>query len=169
MVPHGVYPAAGDDRWLSIAVATDAEWQAMAEVMGAGELASDTRFAEAQARHANRRELDGIVSRWTATLDANVAAERLQAAGVAAHASWTTPEIAADPHLHAREAIVDVAEPDGKIRAAVGVPMRLSRGPEIGIHRGTPKLGEHEDYVYGELLGMARAERQALEEAEVIY
>lgn len=169
MAPHGVYPAAGEDRWLSVAVATDAEWQAMAGVMGAGELASDARFIEAQARHANRRELDGIVSRWTATLDANVAAQQLQAVGVAAHASWTTPEIAADPHLHAREAIVDVAEPDGKIRAAVGVPMRLSKGPEIGISRGTPKLGEHEDYVYGELLGMTRGERQALEEAEVIY
>jgi crotonobetainyl-CoA:carnitine CoA-transferase CaiB-like acyl-CoA transferase len=169
MAPHGVYPAAGEDRWLSIAVATDAEWRAMAGVMGAGELASDGRFAEVQVRHANRRELDEIVSRWTETLDANVAAQRLQAAGVAAHASWTTPEIAADPHLHAREAIVDVAEPDGKIRAAVGVPMRLSKGPEIGISRGTPKLGEHEDYVYGELLGMARGERQALEEAEVIY
>jgi crotonobetainyl-CoA:carnitine CoA-transferase CaiB-like acyl-CoA transferase len=166
MAPHGVYPAAGDDRWLSIAVATDAEWQALAGVMG---VPSDVRFATAPARHANRRELDEIVSRWTATLEANEAAEKLQAVGVAAHASWTTPEIAADLHLHAREAIVDVAEPDGKIRAAVGVPMRLSKGPEIGISRGTPKLGEHEDYVYGELLGMNRPERQALEEAEVIY
>jgi crotonobetainyl-CoA:carnitine CoA-transferase CaiB-like acyl-CoA transferase len=169
MAPHGVYPTAGDDRWLSIAVATDDEWHAMAGIMGAGELASDVRFSRATARHANRRELDEIVSRWTVTLDANVAAEQLQAAGVAAHASWTTPEIAADPHLHAREAIVDVAEPDGKIRAAVGVPMRLSKGPEIGISRGTPKLGEHEDYVYGELLGLTRDARQELEEAEVIY
>ena len=69
----------------------------------------------------------------------------------------------------ARKAIVDVAEPDGTIRAAVGVPMRLSKGEEIGIHRGTPKLGEHEDYVYGELLGLTKAERQALEDTEVIY
>ena len=60
-------------------------------------------------------------------------------------------------------------EPDGTRRAAVGVPMRLSKGAEIGIHRGTPKLGEHEDYVYGELLGMSARERQALEEGEVIY
>jgi hypothetical protein len=47
--------------------------------------------------------------------------------------------------------------------------MRLSKGPEIGIASGTPKLGEHEDYVYGELLGLTRAERQALEEQEVIH
>ena len=62
-----------------------------------------------------------------------------------------------------------MTEPDGKQRAAVGVPMRLSKGAEIGIHRGTPRLGEDEDYVFGELLGISRTERQALEEAEVIY
>jgi crotonobetainyl-CoA:carnitine CoA-transferase CaiB-like acyl-CoA transferase len=169
MAPHGVYPATGEDRWLSVAVASDAEWQAMAGVMGAAELAGDRRFATAAARLANKGELDAAVSRWTATLDANAAAQRLQAAGVAAHASWTTPEIAADPHLRARRAIVDVHEPDGTERAAVGVPMRLSKGPEIGIGRGTPKLGEHEDYVYGELLGMSTAERQALGDEEVIY
>lgn len=169
MAPHGVYPALGEDRWLSVAVASDGEWRAMAGVMGEPGLAKDARFAAAAARLANRPALDAIVSRWSATLDANAAAERLQAAGVAAHASWTTPEIAADAHLRERHAIVEVEEPDGKKRAAVGVPMRLSKGPEIGIHRGTPRLGEDEDYVYGQLLGMSRAERQSLEEAEVIY
>jgi crotonobetainyl-CoA:carnitine CoA-transferase CaiB-like acyl-CoA transferase len=150
MAPHGVYPAAGEDRWLSIAVATDQERQALAALIG-GE------------------PTDERLSTWTRSQDANAAAECLQAAGIAAHASWTTPEIAANPHLHERRAIVEVAEPDGKLRAAVGVPMRLSKGQEIGIHRGTPKLGEHEDYVYGELLGLGRDERTALEDAEVIY
>ena len=169
MAPHGVYPSEGDDRWISIAVSSDHEWRALAEVVGAAELSSDPRFATAEARRANRAELDPIVARWTATLPAQAAAEKLQAAGVAAHASWTTPEIAADPHLRARRAVVDVQEPDGKIRAAIGVPMRLSKGQEIGIDRGTPKLGEHEDYVYGDLLGMSRAERQALQDDGVIH
>ena len=165
MAPHGVYPASGEDRWLSIAVANDAEWQALARLIGC----DDARLASEEGRCANSAEIDALLSRWTASRDANEAAAELQAHGIAAHASWTTPEIAADPHLHARRAIVEVAEPDGRMRAAVGVPMRLSKGPEIGIHRGTPKLGEHEDHVYGELLGLSRAERQALEEAEVIY
>lgn len=169
MAPHGVYPAAGEDRWVSIAVASDGEWRALAEIIGAPELSHDPRFAGAANRHANRAELDGFVAKWTRTLSADAVAERLQAAGIAAHASWTTPEIAGDPHLHERRAIVDVQEPDGKTRAAVGVPMRLSKGAEIGIHRGTPKLGEHEDYVYGELLGMSTAERRTLEDEEVIY
>ena len=169
MAPHGVYPAAGDDRWISIAVASDADWRAMAEVMGAPELAQVERFATTAARLAHRGELDATVVHWTAMLEANIAAEQLQAAGVAAHASWTTPEIAADSHLRARRAIVEVQEPDGKMRAAVGVPMRMSKGSDIGISRGTPKLGEHEDYVYGELLGLSHAERLALQDDEVIY
>jgi crotonobetainyl-CoA:carnitine CoA-transferase CaiB-like acyl-CoA transferase len=169
MAPHGVYPAQGEDRWISIAVATDAEWQALASIVDESGLAGDPRFAKAADRHANRTALEPILSAWTATLPADDIAEMLQDAGIAAHASWTTPEIAADPHLRARGAICEVQEPDGKHRAAVGVPMRLSKGPEIGIHRGTPKLGEDEDYVYGELLGLGRDERTALEEAEVIY
>lgn len=169
MAPHGVYPSHGEDRWISIAVSEDAEWRALTGAMGMQVLGGDPRFATAGARHANRAEIDGIVAQWTRTLPADVAAERLQAVGVAAHASWTTPEIAADTHLRARRAIVDVREPDGKRRAAVGVPMRLSKGAEIGIARGTPTLGEHEDYVYGEILGMTRAARQALEDEEVIY
>ncbi|MCE7795337.1 CoA transferase [Sphingobium sufflavum] len=169
MAPHGVYPAAGEDRWIAIAVGSDAGWRSFATLIGAAELADNPRFATEPLRHANRAALDVIVSQWTATLPAEDAAERLQAAGIAAHASWTTPEIAADPHLRTRRAIVDVAEPDGKERAAVGVPMRLSKGAEIGIERGTPKLGEHEDYVYGDLLGLTRAERQALADDESIY
>jgi crotonobetainyl-CoA:carnitine CoA-transferase CaiB-like acyl-CoA transferase len=169
MAPHGVYPAQGEDRWVSIAIATDAEWQALASIIDEPALAGDPRFAKAADRHANRAAIEPILSAWTATLPADDIAEMLQDAGIAAHGSWTTPEIAADPHLRARGAICEVQEPDGKHRAAVSVPMRLSKGSEIGIHRGTPKLGEDEDYVYGELLGLSRGERTALEESEVIY
>jgi len=150
MAPHGVYQAKGEDRWLSIAVANDAERRTLGQIIG-GEPS------------------DEAITAWTSSRDANAAAAELQAAGIAAHASWTTPEVAADPHLAARGSIVEVAEPDGTRRAAVGVPIRLSKGAEIGINSGTPQLGEHEDYVYGELLGLGRAERTALEEAEVIY
>lgn len=169
MAPHGVYPAQGEDCWITIAVGTDAEWRALAQVIGAPQLADDTRFATAASRHAHRTELDCVVAQWSATLAADAAIALLQAAGVPAHASWTTREIVTDTHLRARRAIVDVSEPDGRSRAAIGVPMRLSKGEEIGIARGTPQLGEHEDYVFGELLGLTRAQRQALQDEEVIH
>jgi len=169
MAPHGVYPAAGEDRWLALAVEDDAAWTALCGVMKRPDLASDPRFADGASRIRHRETLDALVSHWSAGVEANAAAEQLQHAGVAAHASWTTPEIAADAHLRQRGAIVSVAEPDGTLRAAVGVPLRLSKGEDIGILRGTPRLGEHENYVYGEILGMGRAERLALEAAEVIH
>ena len=169
MAPHGVYPAQGEDCWLSLAVGSDAEWRALTQVMGAPQLTDDARFISAASRHANRVELDAIVAEWSVTLPADKAAALLQAAGVSAHPSWQARDIVADPHLRARRAIVDVSEPDGKIRAAIGVPMRLSKAEDIGIASGTPALGGHEDYVFGELLGMSKAERQALEDEEVIH
>ena len=169
MAPHGVYPSLGKDRWLSMSVTNDREWASFARLIGREELVEDPRFEEEATRHRNRAVVDDIVADWSAGLDANEAAALLQRAGIGAHASWGTPEIAADPHLRERGAIVEVVEPDGRPRLAVGVPMRLSKAPEIGIDRGTPTLGEDEDYVYGSLLGMSREERRSLEQAEVIY
>lgn len=146
MSPHGVYRCEGEDRWVSIAVANDMERAVLTKITGGAPLED-----------------------WTRTRTAEEITTHLQNAGIAAHPSWNTRDLTADPHLRARGALMDVQEPDGTTRAAVKVPMRLSKAPDIGIHRGTPKLGEHEDYVYGELLGLGKAERQALEDAEVIY
>ena len=164
MAPHGVYPARGQDAWLTIAVADDRAWHGLLDAMGRTDLAADPRFATEAGRHAARAELDAIVAGWTRGQDAGEAASRLQAAGCAAHPSWDTPHIAADPHLRARGAIVDAAEPDGRVRAAVGVPVRLSATPAPGITRGTPRLGEDEDRVFGDLLGLDLAARRTLED-----
>jgi crotonobetainyl-CoA:carnitine CoA-transferase CaiB-like acyl-CoA transferase len=169
MAPHGVYPSQGKDCWIAIAVANDEEWRALAGVMGLGELARDARFCTAACRLGNRNVLDGLICRWSASLPAGEAAALLQAAGVAAHPSWTAQEIVADEHLRVRRAIFEAAEPNGRRRAAVGVPVRMSKAGAPGVVRGTPCLGEHEDYVYGELLGMGRAEREALQDEEVIF
>lgn len=163
MAPHGVYPARGVDSWLTIAVADETAWRGLLSVMGREDLAADPRFATEAARHAAREALDAILAAWTRGQDAEEAAGRLQAAGCAAHPSWDTPRIAADPHLRARGAILDAPEPDGRLRAAVGVPARLSATPAPGIRRGTPELGEDEDRIFGALLGLDRATRQALE------
>jgi crotonobetainyl-CoA:carnitine CoA-transferase CaiB-like acyl-CoA transferase len=127
MAPHGVYRCAGDDRWMSVAVSTEAQRQALSGITGRADLAS-----------------------WAATRPAEDCVAALQAAGIAAHVSWDTRDLTADHHLRVRGAHVDVQERDGAWRAAVKVPMRLSKGNDIGMHSGTPTLGEHEDYVYGD-------------------
>lgn len=137
--------------------------------MNRPELAADPRFATAKDRHAARDVLDSLVSQWCATCDAAETAAMLQHLGVPAHVSWNTKDIVNDPHLRERGAIVQVAETDGRQRAAVGFPARFSKSDDPAIERGTPGLGEHEDYVYGELLGIGRKEYNDLVTDNVIY
>ena len=166
MAPHGVYATGRPDRWLSLAVRNDAEWQALMQVLGQG--TQDPRFASAEGRRRHRDELDDLVGRWLADCDADAVAARLQRAGVCAHVSWTLQDVADDPHLRARGVLVEVRAPDIPKRLAVGAPLRFSRTQEVGIHRLTPALGQDEDYVFGELLGLSRAQRADLEQREVI-
>ena len=168
MAPHGVYPAAAPDTWLTIAVRDEAAWQGLLHVMQCEALGTDRRFADLPARLSHRAALDEQITAWTRTQNADAAAVRLQAAGVAAHASWNSPAIVADSHLRSRHAIISVLEPNGGTRAAIGAPMCFSAATGVGISRPTPALGEHEDYVFGELLGLSRPQRSFLEEKGAI-
>jgi len=167
--PHGLYLTNAPDRWLSIVVETDKQWQALTQAMNKPELGSDKRFSTSTRRHAARHLLDKIMAQWCANCDAAQTAVMLQRLGVPAHVSWNTEDIVNDPHLQARGAIVQVTETDGKQRAAVGFPARFSKSDQPSIERGTPELGEHENYVYGELLGMGRKEYDGLVADNVIY
>ena len=170
MAPHGVFPTRQPDRWLTLAVDSDAGWQALLAVLAKdAEYSRDQRFASAAARLANRAALESMLIEWLASADADSTAHRLQLAGVAAHVSWTARDIADDPHLRQRGSVVEVTASDGQTRAAVGAPARFSRSDGLGLRRSTPGLGQDEDYVFGELLGLSSAQRRDLESQEVIY
>jgi crotonobetainyl-CoA:carnitine CoA-transferase CaiB-like acyl-CoA transferase len=169
MAPHGVYATREPDRWLTIAVRNDAEWQALTAELGQAAAACDPRFVSAAARVEHREQLDAVLGKWLATCEADATAERLQRVGVCAHVSWNTKDIARDPHLRARGAITEVSGPDIPPRVAVGAPARFSKTSEVGIRRLTPALGQDEDYVFGELLGLSSAQRADLERREVIF
>jgi crotonobetainyl-CoA:carnitine CoA-transferase CaiB-like acyl-CoA transferase len=168
MAPHGVYPTRKPDRWLTLAVRNDAEWQALARELDQSAAAGDPRFATAEARLRHREALDALLAQWLANRDADSTAERLQRAGVCAHVSWSMQDIAGDSHLRARGATIDVSAPDIPPRLAVGAPARFSKTQEVGINRLTPALGQDESYVFGELLGLSSAQRADLEAREVI-
>jgi crotonobetainyl-CoA:carnitine CoA-transferase CaiB-like acyl-CoA transferase len=169
MAPHGVYATDQPDRWLTLAVRSDPEWRAMTQTLGQPEAARDARFATADARVRHRHELDGLLTQWLRTCNADTTAERLQLAGVCAHVSWNMQDIAQDPHLRARGATTEVSAPGIPPRLAAGAPARFSKTSEVGIRRLTPALGQDEEYVFGELLGMSAAQRADLERREVIF
>ncbi len=169
MAPHGVYATADPDRWLTIAVHDDGEWRALLGVLGQRTAEDDPRFASADARRRHREELDAQLTRWLADSNADAVAGQLQAVGVSAHVSWTMQDIADDPHLRERGAVVEVDDPSVDQRYAVGAPARFSKTGDAGLRRETPALGQDEDYVFGELLGLDAAQRAALEAREVIF
>ncbi|MNX53421.1 Succinyl-CoA:(R)-benzylsuccinate CoA-transferase subunit BbsF [compost metagenome] len=166
MAPHGVYPTAQPDRWLTLAIRDDAQWRALARVLGQD--GNDARYATASARLEQRTDVDRLVTRWLASRDAESTAEQLQQAGVCAHVSWTMQDIASDPHLQARGAVTTVQAPGIPARLAVGAPARFSGTDQVGIRRLTPALGQDEDYVFGELLGLDSAQRADLQARGVI-
>lgn len=168
MAPHGVYPTQQPDRWLTLAVRSDAEWQALIGELDQSAASSDRRFATAEARLRHRDELDALLVQWLATRNADATAELLQGAGVCAHASWSMQDIARDPHLRARGTTTEVSAPEVAPRLAVGAPVRFSKTHDVGISRLTPTLGQDEAYVFGELLGLSSAQRADLEAREVI-
>ncbi|MNV07506.1 Succinyl-CoA:(R)-benzylsuccinate CoA-transferase subunit BbsF [compost metagenome] len=166
MAPHGVYPTAQPDRWLTLAIRDDAQWRALARVLGQD--GNDAGYATASARLEQRTDVDRLVTRWLASRDAESTAEQLQQAGVCAHVSWTMQDIASDPHLQARGAVTTVQAPGIPARLAVGAPARFSGTDQVGIRRLTPALGQDEDYVFGELLGLDSAQRADLQARGVI-
>jgi len=168
MAPHGVYPTRQPDRWLTLAVRSDAEWQTLLREPDQPAALTQLRFASAAGRLQHRTELDALITQWLATRDADGTAERLQRAGLCAHVSWSMHDIASDPHLRARGATIEVSAADIPPRLAVGAPARFSKIPKLGVQRLTPALGQDEDYVFGELLGLSAAQRADLELREVI-
>jgi crotonobetainyl-CoA:carnitine CoA-transferase CaiB-like acyl-CoA transferase len=166
MAPHNLYPCWGVDRWLAIAVETDEEFAALARVMERPELAADPRFAAAAARKRNEAELDAIISEWTRPRDRDLMARQLGEAGVAAAPSRDAQDLFHDPHLRARGVFVELDHPETGPRDFVGLPWQMSDCEPV--LKRPPLLGEHNDYVFGGLLGLDEAEIARLKKSGII-
>jgi benzylsuccinate CoA-transferase BbsF subunit len=166
IAPHNAYPCWGIDRWVAIAVETDEEFRALAEVIGRPELADDPRFADAPSRKRNEAELDAIISEWTRSCDRDLAARMLWEAGVPAAPTRKGEDLFYDVHLRARGAFVEIDHPEVGHRELVGLPWKMSDfEPAV---RYAPLLGEHNRQVFGGLLGMDEQEIGHLEQEGVI-
>ena len=166
MCPHGAYPCQGTD-WTSIAVANDAEWQALCTVLEAPAFAADARFATLIDRLANRHALDAELAALTRPHDAADLAEKLRKAGVPAFKSMSSIDLCTDGFLWAREAYRMVSDHRAGSRPIIGPSWRMSPDP-AEVERGAPLLGEHNAYVYRELLGLQEEEMNDLIARKVI-
>ena len=141
-------------------------WKPFLGAIGRPELADDPRYATPDARWENRESLTEIVTAWTGQRTKHDVMKILGDAGVPCGACLDTGEVLSDPHLRAREMIVDVDYPTRGVYQTVGSPIKLSDSP-VTVQR-PPLLGEHTETLLGRLCGMAPAEVAALKDAGVV-
>jgi crotonobetainyl-CoA:carnitine CoA-transferase CaiB-like acyl-CoA transferase len=164
--PQGVYPCAGDDAWIAITVASDAEWAALVSVIGDDTLA-DPALASVAARFDRHDDLDKAISAWTAAYDKFELTHRLQGAGVTAFASLTNRDIVEDPHLAARQFIVEWDQPAVGVRKYPGFPIHFSALPPPAMNP-CPDLGQDNHYVLRDVVGETPEAIADLEQRGVI-
>ena len=166
--PHGVYPARGEDRWVAIAVFGDEEWSRFADAIGRPAWTADERFASQQSRFANQDALDDAVAAWTAERDRYEVTKLLQDAGVRAGAVQNAEDLNEnDPQLAHRGTFFEMDHPVIGAARFEGVPIQFSR-IAADNWRSAPLLGEDNDYVFRELLGVGDEEFAELAATGVI-
>jgi crotonobetainyl-CoA:carnitine CoA-transferase CaiB-like acyl-CoA transferase len=153
LAPFGIYPA--KDGHLAICAYTDAFAHRLYDVMGRKDLTANERFRSRDARVRNYRELDVLIGQWTSTETTAEAIAKLNAAGVPA-AEVRDPKAAVhDPRVVARKETVPMVHPKHGVADgiyAMGLPIRFSEA-KAGFDQAPPGLGEHNQRVYGEILG----------------
>ena len=168
MAVHNNYRCKGDDKWVSIAILTEDEWWAFCEAIGNPHWTESEKFADGYKRLVYRKDLDKLISEWTVTLTPAEVMEILQRAGVAATPCEDTEERFFDPHFRERQILVEVEHPATGVDWVPDVVCKLSETPG-GIQRPAPQLGEHNYYVFGDLLGLPRDEINKLIKNKIIF
>ena len=170
--PHGAYPCRGDDEWIAIAVQSDAQWEALAAEMSSPDWAREERFRTAVGRKTDEDDLDRLMTEYTKTQDRYDLMHRLQRRGVPAGVvQKSVDRFERDPQLRARGYFVNLNHSEIGEWPIEGFPAKLSASPaDVGglSGRASPVLGEDNERVYGEILGLTAAEITALREEGVI-
>jgi formyl-CoA transferase len=165
VAPSNVYQTS--DGMVLIAANQDTVFSRLAEAMGQPGLAADPRYSTHGARGAHQAELDALVELWTRTLTTRAVLDAMDKFGVPAGLIYRAPDMLADPHFQAREAIVSVPHPDfGELRMQNVAP-KLSETPG-GVRSPSPSLGQHNDEVYLDLLGLEPGRYEDLKSRRVV-
>jgi benzylsuccinate CoA-transferase BbsF subunit len=165
--PHGVFPCAGEDRWISIAVFHPREWEGLRAAMGDPEWARAPELADLHHRLERIDDLHARLARWTIGFADRELAELLQRHGVAAAPVLNVADLLHDPHYRARGTFVEVRHPLGFQETIYGAYVKTSRS-RAAVEPG-PCIGRDNDRVFLELLGIPEERYRQLVDAGVIY
>lgn len=154
IAPSNVYPTR--DGIVMIGANQDTVFARLCEAMKSPHLATDARYRDHQARGEHQRELDELITAWTSTLATRELLDLLERHGVPSGLIYRTSDMLEDPHFQARQAIVRTAHPAFGTLRMQNVAPRLSATPS-SIRSPAPALGEHNEQVFRELLGLDAA------------
>ncbi|NMD96106.1 CoA transferase [Rhodococcus sp. BL-253-APC-6A1W] len=168
IAPSNLYRTS-DDMWIVIAANQDTVFRRLCAAMDSPELADDPRFADHLSRGTNQDELDALIGRWAATWTLDDLLAHLSAAGVVAGPVNTVAEVVRDPQFQARGMLVPHHdERTGRDVLGPGVVPVLAGTPGSVRMAGAPIAGYDNAAVYGDILGLAEAEQDALRERGII-
>ncbi len=166
IAPSNIYPTI-DGGWFAIGANADAIFKRLAKAMGQPALGDDPRYATHTARGENQAELDDLIAEWTITQSADQIQALMDRHSVPAGKIFTAKEMLSDPHFAARQSIVAVADPAlGEVQMQNVFP-RLSVTPG-GIDWTGPDLGQHNQEIFSDLLGLSADQIATLHERKVI-
>lgn len=168
MAPHNCYRCSGSDEWISIAVGSEDEWARLCAAMGNPQWASDPDFDTQLGRWNNQKKLDALIEQWTTRHDKLALMKLLQENGVAAMPSMKAEDLFADPHLAARDAILEIEHPVLGKRRTIAPPWKLTETP-AQVFSAAPLLGQDNEYVFRNLLQLSESDYKQLVEDKIIY
>ncbi|MFO7965669.1 MAG: CoA transferase [Desulfobacterales bacterium] len=155
--PYGCYPCRGEDKWITIEITGEPQWQALVESMGNPPWAGEERFSHMNARLENREELDRRVADWTSGYPSHELMLLLQEHGIPAGDVLNAEELMNDPHLLARGFFQPVFHPETGRRLYAGSAIHFEHDSS---QKGSPAptLGRDNEWVLKEILGLSDAE-----------
>jgi benzylsuccinate CoA-transferase BbsF subunit len=172
--PHGAYPCKGEDRWCVITVFTEDEWRQFCDAVGRPKWKEESKFATLVDRLRNEDELDRLIAEWTGNYTVEEVMARMDKAGVPVGIVMKGEDLSEDSHLKERGFYLEfeyhappmtVGSPVAGKSVAMRVPMLLSETPP----RFGPisRMGEDNEYVYGQIVGLSAEEIKHLTEEGV--
>lgn len=166
--PQGLYPLAGEDRWIAVAVATDDQWRALCSVIGSPDLAAEPALATQRGRREAHDRIDLAIAAWTSAREPDDAERALLAGGVPAAVVRLSHQAHHHPQLEARRFLQPMEHPVTGRSGYPSFPMQFSAfGPHL-FRCPPPTLGQHNDEVLRGELGLADEELERLSAARVV-
>jgi len=160
--PCGCYRCQGEEKWINITITTDDEWQALCRAMGHPAWSQEERFSDGLSRWRNQEELDRRIEEWTGQHDHDALMFKLQEVGVPAGAVLDSGDCFADPQLKERGFFERLTQVDCGTHLYPGLSWKMSKTPNR-LRLPPCCLGEHNEYVYKEVLGVSDEEYARLE------